>query len=105
MSDDWAPGDLALCVNLRDLCEEDEMSPDLREGGVYTVEAVVAGYGHLGIYEQGLRLVGVRPTNPECIGFSAQRFRKIKPDPLERCETEFITLMNRIKIPAEARGL
>ena len=34
------------------------------------------------------------------LGINALRFRKIRPDAHERCEDEFITLLNRTKVSA-----
>lgn len=75
MSDDWKPGDLALCVN-RDPGPGKRWlyGCKLRRGGIYTVEAVwrSAQYGPL-------LTVREVPCTSNSGGFGTCRFRKINP--------------------------
>ena len=72
MSDNWQPGDLALCVRK-------PKRVSIAVGGIYTVAAVSGFTDDLG--ELGLRLVGVPlPPDPFHYPFiAASRFRKINP--------------------------
>jgi hypothetical protein len=92
MSDNWAVGDLALCVKDSPGCNG-EPSP-CKAGNVYRVELVVyARQGYIDEGKLGLRLEGVSfpcPLNADL----ASRYRKIKPD-TEPCEEEFALLIKR----------
>lgn len=96
MSDDWQPGDLALCVS------EGVFS---RAGAVYTVIDFVAGggvkchrCGERNWLTDTLLLVGITPEG-SCSGGTASRFRKIKPLTDEEREHELADL----PVPALAR--
>jgi hypothetical protein len=91
---DWQVGDLALCV------------ADAPCACCGTPTAAVAGrvYRVTDYYlaTRGfwcLSLEGVHPiTNTKhWRGINAARFRKIRPDELEACEPEFVTLLKRTK--------
>lgn len=78
MSDDWKPGDLALCVN-------DTPNPfapgDVRRGRIYTVSGLRLGsvrHALFGTSSLGLYLAEVR-SGSNYGTFAARRFRKIKP--------------------------
>lgn len=90
MSDDWKPGDLALCVNANWLEDSHGISfgDHLRPGAIYTVARV-------GLNEAerlALWLIEV-PCEPEW-GKRAIRFRKIKPHTPDEEDRETIRLLN-----------
>lgn len=77
MSDDWKPGDLALCVNGQVGCE-----PPLETGSVHTVAEVGWGISEHGEYQLILVLDGIpriRWGGRYWDAHDAWRFRKIKP--------------------------
>lgn len=83
MSDDWKPGDLALCVRSdRDYCPV---------GSVHTVTGVVVSE----IGRLGLTFVDVAPRNGKR-AFVAARFRKINP----LNEAERAAAMRELNAPA-----
>lgn len=106
MSDDWKVGDLALCVSVMPcaLCGFAELGTEI--GKIYRVEAVqneelLGGYWLL---LPEAKLVLHEHFNDD-LWFASEDFRKIRPDEHEPCEDEFVTLLNRTKVPAKARGL
>lgn len=91
---DWQVGDLAVCV---------DASPDfdgepvpLEQGTAYRVSGVAFAprpsrkWGA----RVGLNLLGVEPWP---WGYASERFRKVVADEHEACETEFVTLLKRLK--------
>lgn len=87
MSDDWKPGDLALCVDDKDY---DGEQMEVRHGAIYTVADLYDGYDEERDHVLVLILREVRPVDPEASGFEATCFRKINPlTPDER--HEFLT--------------
>lgn len=87
---DWQVGDIAVCVDA-------SSSRKLVEGAAYVVESIgVAEPWWRDAGELGLWLVGT-PSDSSSGGFRADRFRKVTPDKPEACESEFVTLLNRIK--------
>lgn len=74
MSENWNPGDLALCVDTPQHCTLGTLHP-CRPGGIYTVERVVlAADGEL-----GLGLVGIVFPNTKLNADSAAHYRRIAP--------------------------
>lgn len=101
MSEDWKPGDLAVCVDVRthELPTYYASAGEwLRLGATYRVAAVspVSSSGKSGLAPY-LWLDGCRRTA------SHIRFRKITPDKHEPCEEEFQALLDRSKQPVKAR--
>lgn len=81
MSDDWKPGDLALCVNARALMHDGIRSgprKELAEGKVYTVNSVGVDSKMVGKEVPCLFLAEVRSPAPRG-GFSKLRFIKVTP--------------------------
>lgn len=96
MSDDWAPGDLAVCVDAGRNPYNGRVATALTEGAVYTVAAITRNVGSDG--SLGLVLVEARATDEAFgFGFARYRFRKVRPDQHEPCEEEFAKLLNRSK--------
>jgi hypothetical protein len=91
---DWAVGDLVVCVD--DVPQAgDRVRSGLVRGRTYTVSGLFyEGPGDR--CSVGLTLVELMPP-PGRFAFCSDRFRKILPDKHEACETEFVTLLNRIK--------
>jgi hypothetical protein len=93
---DWQVGDLALC--------QDD-SPDafgalpVVAGAVYRVAGITNAPERHDKYGTclGLHLEDVERWH---WGYSAPRFRKIRPDEHEACEPEFVKLLKRTKVPA-----
>lgn len=90
MSDDWQPGDLALCM--RDGPWQYRSGPPA--GSVWTVESVIVGdkpgdphHGHTGLFLAGIRAAG--PTG----AFHSSCFRKIRPHTPDAEDTETIRLL------------
>lgn len=81
--EDWAPGDLALCVNSEPRAYARK---PLRSGAIYTVSNVHVCAG------VGLELVGVKSV--ALYGFDASRFRKIRPHNPDAEDAETIRLLN-----------
>lgn len=75
MSDNWQPGDLALCVSLRHPAYSNTSSK-LRVGAIYTV--VKVGRVLARIDDFGLGLAEVQP-NISGRGYPSKMFRKINP--------------------------
>jgi hypothetical protein len=99
---DWQAGDLALCVDARRNPGVARVSP-IQEGGVYRVAGVQRlGCAHAlyGTSDCSLFLEGLL-SEALTGAFAAARFRKIRPDEHEACEAEFVTLLNRSKVPAK----
>jgi hypothetical protein len=99
MSDDWNIGDLAVCV------DDSPRYPSHRvlveNGRVYRV----SGLSQMSDGEPSLFLDGVigwLPGEEKPWPYRAHRFRKIRPDALEECEAEFVTLLKRTKVKANA---
>jgi hypothetical protein len=90
---DWAVGDLAVCVNTDDLqtCIPGRRGVAGRRFKLGSTYCVVAVSVHAATQEPVLLLEGQSQTA------AARRFRKILPDKHEACESEFVTLLNRIK--------
>jgi hypothetical protein len=102
MSDDWKVGDLALCVDASPCrCGTCSRLPMLlAEGKSYTVIEV-------GVPEWLLFAEQVGPSECRfCDEFAADpdRFRKIRPDEHEKCEDEFVTLLETFKRKVEVSG-
>jgi hypothetical protein len=98
MSDDWQPGDLALCVNASPCPEFGDTG--LSGGIIYSVREVLNDHGgSSALYGKGdvaLRVVGVLHWFP----FDAKRFRKIRPHTPDEEDRETIRLLNGETIPA-----
>lgn len=98
---DWQVGDLALCVDAKPCPHFGNTG--LVEGVIYTVVKVyVPEIG--GASARFGRCTGLELRELEsgtAHGFSAPRFRKIKPD-AEPCEEEFTVLIKRMK-PAKVK--
>ena len=93
----WEVGDLALCG-------EDGKSfiaAGIFEGKTYEVFKVVVGTSRRDGPGTGLVLAGILLPKGK-IGVNANSFRKIRPDEHEACETEFATLLRKMKAPAHA---
>lgn len=77
--DDWQVGDLALCISGKRVPKGGRkgFAPNgekfLRQGGIYTVEAVVRPYQALGLVLEGHH--SVHPSR----AYLASSFRRIKP--------------------------
>lgn len=103
MSEDWKPGDLAVCVNADKFHPRNHAPRHLREGGLYRVVGVTRPRFWLG----GHRCAGVllsevcNSANPDG-SFCAVRFRRVRPDTHEPCEEGFITLLTRTKRKVDA---
>lgn len=96
MSDEWKVGDLALCIKADGIL----YVCGIRSNCVYKVTKVVvspAGFNDSGEIGLGLEGFNDLPCPTGCV--NARYFKKIKPDELEPCEEEFVTLLNRIKAP------
>lgn len=96
---DWQIGDLAVCVDDSDMDGSSSGSCKyVRIGQVYRVRGVLPRILWLNM-ERHQGLVVAETSNPfgPHGAFSAQRFRKIRPDEHQSCEPEFVTLLNRIK--------
>lgn len=94
MSDDWKPGDLAVCVDARKNpgCPYPTM---LVEGRVYTVSGIAPlSPNQLLGPARGLFLEGVAHPPRGC---NERRFRKIRPDEPKACEEEFRILLQLSK--------
>lgn len=100
---DWQVGDLALCVDDGPCgCGYCCGSPSgLVEGKAYTVLAVCPVDPVDDPLRTWLSLVVDSPPLPTWEhpeeGFSARRFRKIRPDEHEACENEFVILLKLSK--------
>lgn len=78
MSDDWKPGDLALCVNGVVNPEwSDAAHP--QQGAVYTVTEVTRTAPANSMFPRGMGLFLAGLSCASLWGFAAQRFRKINP--------------------------
>ena len=92
MSDDWKVGDLAVCV---------DAGPLLLDGCTHSGRGLVSGRTY--------RVAGTsccRVTGKDTLVFTEEtgldgslvlRFRKIRPDEPEACETEFVELLKLSK--------
>jgi hypothetical protein len=93
---DWAPGDLALCVDASGYA-----AGLLAEGHTYTVRRFLPAAPYsLEAPTDSVELLGVRRGRYVHSGFGCFRFRKIRPDKHEECEPEFVTLLKRSKVTA-----
>ena len=100
MSAGWQVGDLALCVD-NAIGDQEALASFLVVGKIYKVAEV-------GIPKESrakrvclaFREAVLGATDKTAWAFNADRFRKIRPDKQEPCETEFVTLLNRIKVSA-----
>jgi hypothetical protein len=107
VSDDWKVGDLALCVDDLPFPGCPNALP-IQRGRIYHVSAVEGEPDSDG--DIGLHLAGVEV--PEVVtddilwmpAFAASRFRKIRPDEHEKCEDEFVTLLETFKRKVEVSG-
>jgi len=92
MSNDWQPGDLALCVNAEGF---------VSVGGLYTVNEVFDGFTPWGDDDDGLALTFVSipdPVHPiygEADGYDAWRFIKVTLPEADEFDREVIDLMNQ----------
>lgn len=103
MSNDWQPGDLALCVRrgiLDHVCPAGVIVPLV--GGVYTVSRVW-------MHPEGCRCLdfdGVENGNPDphsripFWGFDADRFVKVTPPEADEFDREVIDLLNKQEVSA-----
>jgi hypothetical protein len=92
MSDDWQPGDLALCVSTQNRLMADgaiaAAGKRLRRGALYTVASVLShsiGLGRPGMY--------LELTEQPGQSAGAWRFRKIRPHTEDEEDRETIRLM------------
>jgi len=92
MSDDWKVGDLAVCVDTAP-CGCGCVNAALRDGATFTVSEVI--YDDRATTGVALNFLGTSPGHHA--GFSAVRFRKIRPDEHEACEEEFRILLQLSK--------
>jgi hypothetical protein len=91
MSDDWQPGDLALCV--RDYRGPDSVPTEwsVRVGGVYTVEVYDPfNGGYLELVEDPDKF------SPDGAAWDADSFRKIRPHQPDAEDAETIRLLNGV---------
>jgi hypothetical protein len=87
VSDDWQPGDLALCLRRT-------RHGTILRGAILTVEALCFGRpGYADEGALGLFFVGVRSPAPSG-AFNASRFRKIRPHAPDAEDAETIRLLN-----------
>ncbi len=97
MSDDWQPGDLAMC-----LTDRFQHSYGILKGSVHTVEAIwIEPNGWEFAGEIGLRFVGI-PMKSGYYGLRAIRFRKIRPHQPDAEDAETIRLLTGLpaRVPA-----
>jgi len=88
MSEDWKPGDLAVCVNRRTIiCDK----------FAHTGGNCAALTGPAEVVSVEVKSCGCIRLRFAASSGVAQRFRKVRPDQHEPCEAEFITLLNRTK--------
>lgn len=89
MSDDWKPGDLALCVKRGQWSNNSGVVPFLgpQAGQVFTVERpCLAPSGALGLILEGVETP--RHRNGKLAPWGIQRFRKIHPLSIEERNAE-----------------
>lgn len=109
MSEDWQPGDLALCIGRGDddafeVWPAERVSMGPIKGLVYTVAAVrlaVDCYGREGV---ALRLAEIRPKHPLSVGFNAEFFRKFRQRDADEQDAETIRLLNGRPVEPVAAG-
>ena len=77
MSEDWKPGDLALCIKRTHPAYPGEVATRLTVGRAYTVYAVGRPQMRLD-GERPLGLLEVKPRQPGC-GWPETLFRKVTP--------------------------
>lgn len=87
MSEDWAVGDLAVCVDDRP-CPFYGPHPDIKAGRIYTVAEVLP--------RNGLRLAGIVSYSPSG-GFATRMFRKIRPDSHEGSAEDWALILETTK--------
>lgn len=87
----WQVGDLAVCVDA-DPHKDGNMPTELEVGRIYRVN----GFART---PRGELLLIIRPPHPSFTYRhpGARRFRKVDPPKHEACESEFVTLLTRIK--------
>lgn len=90
---DWQVGDLAVCV--------DASAMNCECGSIHLGGNAALGQSVRVTSIQMTRFCSLRPSImwdgcPDG-GAQARRFRKIRPDEQEACETEFVTLLKRSK--------
>jgi hypothetical protein len=91
MSDNWAVGDLALCLGPSDAWRIMHWSTHRtapRKGQLYKVIGVLTHLGNVGLVIEG------HPSAHKTTAWLSTAFRKIKPD-TEPCEEEFALLIKR----------
>ena len=97
MSDDWEPGDLALCIRTGAPMHptgfrRDDASAFLTRGSIYTVRATeTVPPAFLDAGETLLYLTEV--VHPLGRGFASTRFRKIRPHTADEEDRETIRLL------------
>lgn len=96
MSDDWQPGDLALCVSDTHPAFSGR-STILRVGAKYTVSRV--GSYHAWLDDRALGLAEAAPRK-EGNGFPSKMFCKIRPHTPDAEDAETIALLTGGKVPA-----
>ena len=87
MSNDWEPGDLALCVDDVRYPIDFETGPlPIKRGRFYTIDSVFNSFLGLGVH-----LIGV----DEPRGYFVTRFIKVTPPEADEFDREVIDLMNQ----------
>lgn len=92
MSDDWQPGDLALCVS-----RHTHYPTSVVVGGAYVVAFVYTRAVNADTGEEGvsLDLKGVFPRDPDGpFSLDCRRFRKLRPHIPDAEDVETLRLMN-----------
>jgi hypothetical protein len=101
---DWQVGDLVVCVDAAPKPWNDipqlAALKRLEIGRTYRVSAI----GLVGSWSgPTIMLHGCTSTYDHLgMGWTASRFRKIRPDERKACEPEFVTLIKRAKRPVSA---
>lgn len=94
MADDWKVGDLAVFVGGSSAKTWTAYGHKTSLGAIRRVLDVISRPHWDGMI--GLVLEG--DPSPHSLGcWCADQWRKVRPDELEDCEPEFVTLLNRIK--------
>jgi hypothetical protein len=98
---DWQVGDLAVCVDAAPPRNNPRVPPaiKLERGKVYTVTGIRICKNGPGL------LVDDEPPHFGAtieVGWGVDRFRKIRPDEHEKCEPEFVTLLETFTRKVEA---
>jgi hypothetical protein len=98
---DWQVGDLAVCVKVG--LWRGTQTGRVVNGPIHGVTYTVAWVGLTRAGNLGLELKEMetlRNLDGTPIPWQAKRFRKIRPDKREACEEEFVTLLNRTRVPS-----